>query len=56
MMREIVRFACSFPNEIGMKDSIFVEFNLNTPRVGTIVVAEAKSQLWGTAVRTRRRP
>jgi predicted nucleotidyltransferase component of viral defense system len=31
MMREIVRFTCSFSNEIGMKDSIFVEFNLNTP-------------------------
>lgn len=50
MMREIVRFTCSFLNEIGMKDSIFVEFNLNAPRVGKIVVEEAKSQLWGTAV------
>jgi predicted nucleotidyltransferase component of viral defense system len=50
MMREIVRFTCSFLNEIGMKDSIFVEFNLNAPRVGTIVVEKAKSQLWGTTV------
>lgn len=50
MMREIVRFTCSFLNEMGRKDSIFVEFNLNAPRVGKIVVEEAKSQLWGTAV------
>lgn len=50
MMREIVRFTCSFLNEIGIKDSIFVEFNLNAPRVGKLVVQEAKSQLWGTAV------
>ena len=50
MMREIVRFACSFHNEMGKKDSIFVEFNLHTPRVGRIIVKEAKSQLWGTAV------
>ena len=50
MMREIVRFTCSFHNEMGKRDSIFVEFNLNTPRVGRIVVEEAKSELWGTAV------
>jgi predicted nucleotidyltransferase component of viral defense system len=50
MMREIVRFTCSFLNEIAMKDSIFVEFNLNTPKVGTVVVEKAKSQLWGTVV------
>ena len=51
MMREIVRFTCSFLNEMGMKDSIFVEFNLQAPKVGRIVVKEAHSQLWGTAVR-----
>jgi len=51
MMREIVRFTCSFVNEMGKKDSIFVEFNLRTPKVGRIVVKEAHSQLWGMAVR-----
>jgi len=51
MMREIVRFTCSFLNEMGKKDSIFVEFNLQAPKVGRIVVKEAHSQLWGTTVR-----
>lgn len=51
MMREIVRFTCSFDNEMGRRDSIFVEFNLETPKVGRVVVGEAKSQLWGLAVR-----
>ncbi len=51
MMREIVRFTCTFLNEMGKKDSIFVEFNLQTPKVGTIEVQEARSQLWGAVVR-----
>lgn len=50
MMRKIIRFTCSFVNEIGRKDSIFVEFNLDTPRVGRIVVERAKSELWGATV------
>lgn len=51
MMREIVRFTCSFVNEMGRKDSIFVKFNLRAPKVGRIVVMEAHSQLWGSTVR-----
>jgi predicted nucleotidyltransferase component of viral defense system len=51
MMREIVRFTCSFVNEMGKKDSIFVEFNLRAPKVGRIVVKEAHSQLWESAAR-----
>jgi len=51
MMREVVRFTCSFGNEAGKKDSIFVEFNLQAPKVGRVLVKEARSQLWGLAVR-----
>jgi len=51
MMREIVRFTCSFVNEMGKKDSIFVEFNLQAPKAGRIVVKKAHSQLSGTVVR-----
>jgi len=51
MMREVVRFTCSFENEMGKRDSIFVEFNLQAPKVGRIVVKEARSQLWGLTVK-----
>jgi predicted nucleotidyltransferase component of viral defense system len=51
MMREVVRFTCSFVNEMGKKDSVFVEFNLRAHKVGRIVLEEAHSQLWGTDVR-----
>ena len=53
MMREIVRFTCSFVNEMEKKDSIFVEFNLRAPKVGKIIVKEVHSQLWGRTVRVR---
>jgi predicted nucleotidyltransferase component of viral defense system len=33
------------------KAELHAEFNLRAPRVGRIVVKEAHSQLWGTAVR-----
>jgi predicted nucleotidyltransferase component of viral defense system len=51
MMREVVRFTLSFNNEMGKRDSIFVEFNLEAPKVGRVVVREARSELWGLTVR-----
>jgi len=51
MMREVLRFTCSFDNEMEKRDSIFVEFNLQVPKVGRIVVREAKSELWGLSAK-----
>jgi len=51
MMREVVRFTSSFNNEMGKRDSIFVEFNLEAPKLGRVVVREARSELWGLTVR-----
>jgi predicted nucleotidyltransferase component of viral defense system len=50
MMREVARFTSSFNNEMGKRDSIFVEFNLEAPKVGRVAVKEARSELWNLAV------
>ena len=44
MMREVLRFTCSFTNELGRPDSIFIEFNLEPrgPRGRKIVEAESE--------------
>jgi len=43
IMRQVLRFTCSFTNEMGRRDSLFVEFNIETPLVGKIVKARARS-------------
>lgn len=43
LMRQVVRFTCSFTNEMGQRDSLSVEFNIDTPFVGRVVKARAVS-------------
>ncbi len=45
MMREVLRFTCSFTNEQGSMDSIFVEFNLEPKGPRGRNMMEAKSEL-----------
>lgn len=45
VMREVVRFTCAFRNEMGQRDSVFVEFNIHTPFVGKVVTAKATSSI-----------
>lgn len=40
-MRQVVRFTCSFTNESKQRDSLFIEFNIDTPYVGKVVRAKA---------------
>jgi len=48
MMREVLRFTCTFENEVGMKDSVFIEFNLEPKKVGETELKEARSEILGT--------
>jgi len=45
VMREVVRFTCSFTNEMKQRDSVFVEFNVETCYVGRVVKARARSSI-----------
>ncbi len=45
LMRDVVRFTCSFTNETGAKDSVFVEFNLEPKGSSDFVQQEATSEL-----------
>lgn len=45
VMRQVARFTCSFTNETGQRDSVFVEFNIDTPFVGRVIKAKAMSSI-----------
>lgn len=45
LMRQVVRFNCSFINEMGKSDSLLAEFNIETPLVGKIIRATATSSI-----------
>lgn len=45
LMRDTVRFTCTFMNEIGMKDCVFVEFNVEAKIFGEVDLREAKSEI-----------
>lgn len=45
LMRDVVRFTCSFVNEIGAKDSVFVEFNVEPNGPDEFELREARSEI-----------
>jgi predicted nucleotidyltransferase component of viral defense system len=45
LMRDVVRFTFSFVNEMGAKDSVFVEFNVEPKGSSDFVIQEAASEL-----------
>jgi predicted nucleotidyltransferase component of viral defense system len=45
LMRDVVRFTCSFVNELGANDSAFVEFNVEPKGSCDFVIQEAASEL-----------
>jgi len=45
LMRDVVRFTCSFMNEMGARDSVFVEFNVEPKGSSDFVIQEASSEL-----------
>jgi predicted nucleotidyltransferase component of viral defense system len=45
LMQDVVRFTCSFTNETGAKDCVFVEFNLEPRGSSDFVIQEATSEL-----------
>jgi len=45
LMRDVVRFTCSFTNETGAKDCVFVEFNVEPKGGSDFVVQKATSKL-----------
>jgi len=45
LMRHTVRFTCTFTNEMGMKDCVFVEFNIETEVFGKVDIKEAVSDV-----------
>lgn len=48
LMKDVVRFTCKFTNEMGAKDCIFVEFNVEPRGACDFIVKEAKSELLKT--------
>jgi len=45
LMREVARFTCTFTNEMGAKDCVFVEFNLEPKGVQSFEIREARSEI-----------
>lgn len=45
LMKEVARFTCTFINEMGAKDSVFVEFNLEPKGLQPFKIEEAKSEI-----------
>ena len=45
LMKEVARFTCTFINETGAKDSVFVEFNLEPKGLLSFKIEEAKSEI-----------
>jgi len=45
LMRDVARFTCSFMNETGAKDSVFVEFNVEPNGPSEFELREARSEI-----------
>lgn len=45
LMKDVVRFTCSFTNETGAKDCVFVEFNVEPRGSSDFVIQETTSEL-----------
>jgi len=45
LMRDVARFTCSFMNETGSKDSVFVEFNVEPKGPNDFELKEARSEI-----------
>jgi len=45
LMREVARFTCTFTNEMGAKDCVFVEFNLEPKGVRSFEIIEVRSEI-----------
>ncbi len=45
LMKDVVRFTCSFTNETGAKDCVFVEFNVEPAGSSDFIIKEAESEL-----------
>ncbi len=43
--RRIVRFTCYFKNEMGKQDNVFMEFNIDETRVGSLEIRKAESKI-----------